>query len=316
MADRRRRLWASACRSCPMTTASRSIRPRHRSRSCCPNPRSMRIGRNRAAMHRNRWAIRRSAGRAARFGGQHRRRHQQAPARFVAGDRRRSPYRRRDRCRRDAFAADTGAQLWRTAIGSTGKDIEESLFGGGTGIDGKVVYATSGAGDVAALDVADRTVIWTVKPGGPLRGAPTIAYGNVYVMSQDNQILALKAANGAVLMAGAASLEAGACSAPPRRPRGRARSSPASRRASSTPIATRMAATCGRTRWRAPAISTSVSTLSDIDADPVIDRGRVFAVGQGGRMVALRTRHRPAHAGKSTSPASRRLGSRANGSMR
>jgi outer membrane protein assembly factor BamB len=34
-------------------------------------------------------------------------------------------------------------------------------------------------------------------------------------------------------------------------------------------------------------ISTAVSSLSDIDADPVIDNGRVYAVGQGGRMVAL-----------------------------
>jgi outer membrane protein assembly factor BamB len=34
-------------------------------------------------------------------------------------------------------------------------------------------------------------------------------------------------------------------------------------------------------------ITTSVATLSDIDANPVIDNGQVFAVGQGGRMVAL-----------------------------
>jgi len=34
-------------------------------------------------------------------------------------------------------------------------------------------------------------------------------------------------------------------------------------------------------------ISTIVGNLSDIDADPVIDNGRVFAVGQGGRMVAV-----------------------------
>jgi outer membrane protein assembly factor BamB len=34
-------------------------------------------------------------------------------------------------------------------------------------------------------------------------------------------------------------------------------------------------------------VSTSVATLSDIDASPVIDGGQVFAVGQGGRMVAL-----------------------------
>ena len=34
-------------------------------------------------------------------------------------------------------------------------------------------------------------------------------------------------------------------------------------------------------------MSTGVASLSDIDADPVIDGGQVFAVGQGGRMVAL-----------------------------
>src|SRR5688500_15074246 len=34
-------------------------------------------------------------------------------------------------------------------------------------------------------------------------------------------------------------------------------------------------------------IRTSVSSLSDIDADPVIDGGQVIALGQGGRMVAL-----------------------------
>jgi outer membrane protein assembly factor BamB len=33
-------------------------------------------------------------------------------------------------------------------------------------------------------------------------------------------------------------------------------------------------------------ISTSVAALTDIDADPVIDRGRVFAIGQGGRMAS------------------------------
>ena len=33
-------------------------------------------------------------------------------------------------------------------------------------------------------------------------------------------------------------------------------------------------------------IATSFSTLTDIDADPIIDRGRVYALGQGGRMAA------------------------------
>ena len=46
----------------------------------------------------------------------------------------------------------------------------------------------------------------------------------------------------------------------------------------------------GRNLWSdalaRTSISTSVSTLTDIDADPIIDRGRVYAVGEGGRMAA------------------------------
>jgi outer membrane protein assembly factor BamB len=47
----------------------------------------------------------------------------------------------------------------------------------------------------------------------------------------------------------------------------------------------------GRQVWQdtlqRTSIRTSVSSLNDVDADPVIDNGQVFAVGQGGRMVAL-----------------------------
>jgi outer membrane protein assembly factor BamB len=43
------------------------------------------------------------------------------------------------------------------------------------------VYATNGAGDAAALDATTGAIVWMVKPGGPLRGAPTIASDNVYV---------------------------------------------------------------------------------------------------------------------------------------
>jgi outer membrane protein assembly factor BamB len=46
----------------------------------------------------------------------------------------------------------------------------------------------------------------------------------------------------------------------------------------------------GRTLWSdalaRTSISTAVGILTDIDADPIIDRGRVYALGQGGRMAA------------------------------
>ncbi len=46
----------------------------------------------------------------------------------------------------------------------------------------------------------------------------------------------------------------------------------------------------GRNLWSdalaRTSISTQVGTLTDVDADPIIDDGRVYALGQGGRMAA------------------------------
>ena len=155
-------------------------------------------------------------------------------------------------------------------------------------IDNGRIYATNGLGYVAALDERTGGIVWQVRPGGPLRGAPTVADGALYVMSQDNQIYSLNdRRRHDQLVAGRGARNRRRVRIGLAGRRRRARSSPASRRASSTPTATKTAGRCGRTRSSAPASRTSVSSLSDIDADPVIDSGQVFAVGQGGRMVAL-----------------------------
>lgn len=185
-----------------------------------------------------------------------------------------------------AFAADTGARLWSVPIGSTGKDYKKSLFGGGAGVDGTVVYATSGAGDVAALNVADGSVIWKTKPAGPLRGAPTIAFGGVYVISQDNQIFSLNTANGAVQWQATASMEPGSVfgAASPAAGQGTIVAGFSSGEVQAYRYEN------GRDLWEdalaRTSMALSVSTLTDVDADPVVDRGRVFALGQGGRMAS------------------------------
>jgi FOG: WD40-like repeat len=185
-----------------------------------------------------------------------------------------------------AFSADTGARLWTASIGSSGKDFQDSLFGGGAAVDGNIVYATSGVGDVAALNASDGSIIWKVKPAGPLRGAPTIAFGGVYAITQDNQIIALNAANGAVLWQATASLEAGSVFGA---------ASPAAGEATivagfSSGEVQAYRYENGRDLWEdalaRTSMALSVSTLTDVDADPVIDRGRVFALGQGGRMAS------------------------------
>ena len=185
-----------------------------------------------------------------------------------------------------ASDARTGSQVWSTQFG-TEKGNNDSLYGGGVAYDSGRIYATNGLGFVVALDARNGGIIWQVRPGGPLRGSPTVVGDTLYVMSQDNQIYSLKTADGATNWSEAAALEiAGVFGT----------GSPAV--AQGTIVAGFSSGELnayryenGRVVWQdalqRTSISTSVSSLSDIDADPVIDRGQVFALGQGGRMVAL-----------------------------
>ena len=185
-----------------------------------------------------------------------------------------------------AFDARSGAAVWSTGFG-TAKGNEDVLYGGGVAVDNGRVYAANGFGNVAAIDAATGAVAWTVRPGGPLRGAPTVADGSVYVISQDNQIFALKAADGTTAWSNAASLEVAGVfgNGSPAVDRGTVVAGFSSGELNAYRYEN------GRQVWQdalsRTSISTGVSSLSDIDADPVIAGGMVYALGQGGRMVAL-----------------------------
>ncbi len=185
-----------------------------------------------------------------------------------------------------AFTADTGARLWSAGV-AKGDQNRTARFGGGVSYDEGKVYATDGLGDVVAFNAADGKELWRAKPGGPLRGAPTIANGQVYVLSQDNQIFALNQPDGVVVWNASASLESQGVfgvAAP-------AASAGTVVAGFSSGELTAYRYENGRTLWQdalsRTSITTSVSSLADIDADPVIEDGRVYAIGQGGRMVAL-----------------------------
>ena len=94
-------------------------------------------------------------------------------------------------------ALDTrnGGQVWAADLGAKGEG-SKAAWGGGVSVDGDMVYGTTGLGDVVAMKAATGAVVWKKRPGGPLRGSPSLGNGNVYVMSQDNQLFALSAADG------------------------------------------------------------------------------------------------------------------------
>ena len=184
-----------------------------------------------------------------------------------------------------AFDAQTGARAW-TYQSQLTDDTRPSAFGGGVSYDNGRVFGTDGAGNVYALDANSGAEQWKIKPGGPLRGSPTVAFGNIFVMSQDNQLFALDAAtgtlawqeSGSTTMAGVFGVAAPAAG----------NGTVLAGYTSGELIAYRYEN--GRTLWAdalaRTSISTQVGALSDIDADPIIDSGQVFALGQGGRMAA------------------------------
>ena len=204
------------------------------------------------------------------------------------------------RAKLTAFNADSGAKLWSIQIGDE-KDTAGGrswlsgeltgnvglLFGGGVSYDSGTLYATNGLGDVAAYNAETGAQLWKKRPGGPLRGAPGVGNGNVYVMSQDNQVFAMRQSDGNLEWSRAGTLEtAGVFGvASPAIAQGTVVAGYSSGELSAYRYEN------GQEVWQdalaRTSISTSVASLSDIDADPVIDQGRVFAGGQGGRMVSL-----------------------------
>lgn len=184
-----------------------------------------------------------------------------------------------------AFDRRTGSRIWNSSADMT-DDTRPSAFGGGVSYDNGRLYATNGAGDAKALDAMTGEVLWSVKPAGPLRGSPTIAFGQVYVMTQDNQILALDQNDGSLLWneSGSTTQSGVFGVAAPAAGNGTVIAGYSSGELSAYRYEN------GRTLWADALartnISTTVSSITDIDADPIIDSGRVYALGQGGRMAA------------------------------
>lgn len=184
-----------------------------------------------------------------------------------------------------AFDATSGARLWSHSTENEG-DLKASAFGGGASFDNGKVFATNGAGDLLALDAATGNELWKVTPAGPLRGSPTIAFGSVYVMTQDNQIFALDAKDGKLnWQESGSSSQAGVFGvAAPAAGQGTVIAGYSSGELAAYRYEN------GRVLWSdalsRTSISTQVGTLADIDADPIISSGRVYALGQGGRMAA------------------------------
>ena len=183
-----------------------------------------------------------------------------------------------------AFSSASGSRLWKVSVTPKSESSSEG-FGGGLAIEGSRLYVTTGYGTAVALDMGNGAVQWTKSLGEPIRNSPTAAGGKVYFVSTDNTLYALDGANGeelwkarglpqtATLLSNASPAVAGGLVVAP---------FPAGDIAA-------YQADSGKAAWRDSLSRTSDTSASGILGDParpVVDRGVVYAVSHGGRMIA------------------------------
>ena len=184
-----------------------------------------------------------------------------------------------------AFDGRSGKRLWRWRLRP--REEREGTLGGGLAYDKGWLIATTGFAEVIALNGETGGVLWRRKVSGPMRAGPTIAEGRVFVVTIDNKTYALDIKDGKVLWSHTGTAEVTGILGG---------ASPAVADGivvvpytSGELYALRAAS--GKEVWTeflsAGQSASSIAIIADIRAAPVIDRGRVYAISNAGRMVAI-----------------------------
>ena len=185
-----------------------------------------------------------------------------------------------------AFSVEDGSRLWTVDLESGSRRDKRGL-GGGVAIVGDTLVVSSGFGFVAAMDPETGEEKWRRALGSPVTGAPTVRSGQVFVVTQNNEVFALSLETGAVTWDDQAIAESARVLAAP--------SVAAIEDLVVAPYSSgeviAYLASNGRRLWN-DALNrtgrfTPISTINDIAARPILNGGLVFAASQSGVMVAI-----------------------------
>lgn len=184
-----------------------------------------------------------------------------------------------------AFDLRSGKQLWRNTVRP--KNEDEQVIGGGLAYSSNILFVTNGYNEALALNPQTGAIYWRSKLPSPSRAAPTILDSRVYITTLDNRLIALNAQDGKQLWAYQGLAEsAGLVGA----------ASPAANSdivvpAFSSGEIVALRVQNGSVAWSdnlSPSVRTGgLSTLPDIQALPILDKGLIIAVSFAGRMAAI-----------------------------
>lgn len=185
-----------------------------------------------------------------------------------------------------AYAVADGERLWRFNLTPKGED-GSVVRGGGIAYDDGRLFASTGLGELWAMDAKSGGFFWKARLDSPLRAAPTVYGGRVFVVTASNRVVAFAAQDGRKLWEFTGAEEAqGLLGA----------ASPAAD-VGVLVVAMRSGAFAalrvenGSLVWEdslaAGRRASGLSLIGDIKAPPVIANGRVYAIGNSGLMAAV-----------------------------
>jgi outer membrane protein assembly factor BamB len=178
-----------------------------------------------------------------------------------------------------------GGAVWTTSLVPEGQD-PKSGPGGGLAVTGGVLYAGTGFGEVLAIDPTTGGIYWRKSLEAPIRSAPVVDGGKIFVVMRDDKALALSTGEGEELWevesSGGTGLLGGA--------------SPAvSGNLAVIPFTSGelrgVTASSGLWQWgtaiTAGRPDLARSGIGDITGDPVIVGSSVYASSQNGRTIKM-----------------------------
>lgn len=180
-----------------------------------------------------------------------------------------------------------GAAVWSTDLRPESDNSD--LSGGGLAFGDGQLFATTGYGELIALDPATGAVRWRQRLGAPVGGAPAVDGGIVYAVARDSSAWAVSADNGRVLwrLPGTPSPSGMIAAAGPSITDTAVffpfASGEVAAALKSGGVPLWSATVAGERRGRAYA------GIGDITGDPVVDGGVTYVGNQGGRTVAVDT---------------------------
>ena len=185
-----------------------------------------------------------------------------------------------------AAATLGGGLLWETSLVAD-FDRKSAVAGGGVAAAGGKVFATTGYGEVVALDAGNGTVLWRQRMDAPIAGAPAVDGNTVYVVARDGTALALDAGNGKILWQIAGGRQNGGVQGPA--------SAAIANGKVLMPFATGEVVTAeaadGTPSWRGAVVgkrfNLAAAGRGDITGDPVVSGGVVYVGSASGRTVAM-----------------------------